>query len=117
MASKCLMPGDGRGLRPFRWWQLPLRSLFRTYAADVRHWARLDDSKFRARLVQDARHVAESKLPAVFPVEGSVIEVATSNFGIKRCHSCPAAGQPHQLAPAPPRPGDGEPAAAPTVRR
>lgn len=27
-ASKRLKPGDGRELQRFRWWQLPLRSLF-----------------------------------------------------------------------------------------
>ncbi|MEW1868173.1 hypothetical protein AB0420_08335 [Streptomyces caelestis] len=121
------MPGDGGGLRPLRWWQLSLRSLFwlhpdtadghtRTYAVGVRHWARLDDGKIRARLFQDARHVAEAKPPAVFPIEGGVIEVATSNFG-KRCRHCPTAGQPHQLTPVRPRPRDGEPASAPTTRR
>ncbi|MGW0607682.1 hypothetical protein [Streptomyces sp. NPDC002640] len=106
------MPGDGRELRPFRWWQLPLRSLFwlrpgaadgrtRTYAVDVRHWARLDDSKIRAHLFQDGRHVAQSKLPALFPVEGGVIEVEMSSFGIRRCHYRPTAGRPHQLTPDP----------------
>ncbi|GAA4335297.1 hypothetical protein BJY14_000653 [Actinomadura luteofluorescens] len=27
-AAKRLKPGDGRELQRFRWWQLPLRSLF-----------------------------------------------------------------------------------------
>ncbi|WP_040905736.1 hypothetical protein [Streptomyces griseoflavus] len=65
------MPGDGRELQPFRWRRPPPRSLFRlrpetaegptgTYAVDVRHRARLDDGKIRARLLQDARHVAEA---------------------------------------------------------
>ncbi|OON76635.1 hypothetical protein [Streptomyces tsukubensis] len=114
-ASKRLGPGDGRALKRFRWWQMPLRSLFwirlpgadgvagpaALHAIDVRHWARLDDSKIRAHLFLDGRHAAESRLPAVFPVEGGVIEVAMSNYGIKRCHYCPSVGQPRQLTPDP----------------
>ncbi|MFF9063125.1 hypothetical protein ACF09K_31185 [Streptomyces sp. NPDC014882] len=111
-ASRHLKPGDGRELQRFRWWQLPLRSLFwlrlpgagghdRLHAVDVRHWARLDSGKIRAHLFLDGRHVAESKLPAVFPVDGGVIEVAMSSYGIKRCHYRPSGGQPRQLTPDP----------------
>ncbi|MEU5715552.1 hypothetical protein AB0G71_07125 [Streptomyces sp. NPDC020403] len=78
-----------RELRPFRRRQPPLPSLFRLhpatadghsrmYAVDVRHGVRLDDGKICARLFQDARRLAEAKLPAAFPVEGGVIEVATT---------------------------------------
>ncbi|MEV8129072.1 hypothetical protein AB0P07_34365 [Streptomyces sp. NPDC085944] len=80
-ASKRLKPGDGRELQRFRRRQLPLRSPFwlrlpdaygraRRYAVDVRHWARLDTSRIRAHLLLDARHTAESSLPAVFPSTG-----------------------------------------------
>ncbi|MFJ6461847.1 hypothetical protein ACIQM0_12470 [Streptomyces sp. NPDC091387] len=111
-ASKRLKPGDGRELQRFRWWQPPVRSLFwlrlpgdggqeRLHAVDVRHWARLDNSRIRAHLFTDGRHVAESKLPAVFPVDGGVIEVAMSSYGIKRCHYRPLDGQPSQLTPDP----------------
>ncbi|MFI0508435.1 hypothetical protein ACH3Y9_04695 [Streptomyces sp. WSLK1-5] len=113
-ASRRLKPGDGRELQRFRWWQLPLRSLFwlrlpgtgghgdvRVHAVDVRHWARLDNSRIRAHLFLDGRHVAESKLPAIFPVDGGVIEVAMSNWGIRRCHYRPLDGQPRQLTPDP----------------
>ncbi|MFH8561395.1 hypothetical protein [Streptomyces sp. NPDC017988] len=111
-ASKRLKPGDGRELQRFRLWQLPLRSLFwlrlsgaggqsRLHAVDVRHWARLDNSRIRAHLFLDGRHVAESKLPAVFPVDGGVIEVAMSNYGIRRCHYRPSGGPPRQLTPDP----------------
>ncbi|MFJ6697957.1 hypothetical protein ACIQM4_18080 [Streptomyces sp. NPDC091272] len=111
-ASKRLRPGDGRELQRFRGWQLPLRSLFwlrlhgpdghaHRYAVDVRHWARLDSGRIRAHLFLDGRHTAESKLPAIFPVEGGVIEVAMSNFGIRRCHYRPSAGEPRQLTPDP----------------
>ncbi|MFF5897054.1 hypothetical protein ACFY8O_14120 [Streptomyces argenteolus] len=111
-ASRRLKPGDGRELQRFRWWQLPVRSLFwlrlagdggqeRLYAVDVRHWARLDNSRIRAHLFLDGRHVAESKLPALLPVDGGVIEVAMSIYGIKRCHYRPLDGQPSQLTPDP----------------
>ncbi len=81
----------------------PLRSLFwlrlpgadgdaGLYAVDVRHWARWDTSRIRAHLFLDGRHVAESKLPAVFPVDGGVIEVAMSDYGVKRCHYRPGTG-------------------------
>ncbi|AXQ56302.1 hypothetical protein [Streptomyces koyangensis] len=111
-ASRRLKPGDGRELQRFRWWQLPARSLFwlrlagddgqeRLYAVDVRHWARLDNSRIRAHLFLDGRHVAESKLPALLPVDGGVIEVAMSSYGIKRCHYRPLDGQPSQLTPDP----------------
>jgi hypothetical protein len=110
--SKRLKSGDGRQVQGFRWWQLPVRSLFsiqltggddpaRTYAVDVRHWAQLDDSKVRAHLFVDGRHLAESKVPASFPVEGGRIDVAMSNYGIKRCHFVPAHGAPRQLSPDP----------------
>ncbi|UPT46795.1 MULTISPECIES: hypothetical protein [Streptomyces] len=111
-ASRRLKPGDGRELQRFRWWQLPVRSLFwlrllgdggqeRLHAIDVRYGARLDDSRIRAHLFLDGRHVAESKLPALFPVDGGVIEVAMSSYGIKRCHYRPLGGRPSQLTPDP----------------
>lgn len=79
--SRRLKPGDGRELRQSHWWQ-PFRSLFwlqlpgadgpaRLYAVDVRHWARLGNSRIRAHLFTDGRHLAESKLPAVSPVDGA----------------------------------------------
>ncbi|MGW8692320.1 hypothetical protein ACWGNY_20675 [[Kitasatospora] papulosa] len=111
-ASRRLKQGDGRELQRFRWWQLPFRSLFWLripgahgqqclYAVDVRHWARLDDSRIRAHLFLEGRHLAESKLPALFPVDGGVIEVAMSSYGIRRCHYRPSGGRPSQLAPDP----------------
>lgn len=126
-ASKRLKSGDGRELQPFRRRQLPFRSLFwlrlpgdgrraYLYAIDVRHWARLDNSRIRAHLFLDGRHVAESKLPAVFPVDGGVIEVAMSGYGIRRCHYRPSDGQPSQLTPDPASAEGGGRASVPAIR-
>ncbi len=109
LASRRLKPGDGRELQRFRWWQLPIRSLFwirptgdaHVYAVDVRHGAQLDESKVRAHLFVNGRHELESKLPASFPVVGGAIEVAMSAYGIKRCHYVPVSGTPQQLTPDP----------------
>jgi hypothetical protein len=109
LASRRLKPGDGRELQRFRWWQLPIRSLFwfrptgdaHAYVVDVRHGAQLDDSKVRAHLYVNGRHELESKLPASFPVAGGAIEVAMSAYGIKRCHFVPVSGTPEQLTPDP----------------
>jgi hypothetical protein len=111
-AARRIKAGDGRPIQRFRWWQMPVRSLFsirltgsdggvRTYAVDVRHWAQLDDSKVRAHLFVDGRHAAESKMPASFPVDGGSIAVAMSNFGVRRCDYIPAQGAPRQLSPDP----------------
>ncbi|MFG3335273.1 hypothetical protein ACGFZZ_25095 [Streptomyces tendae] len=126
-ASKRLKPGDGRALQRFRWWQLPLRSLFwlrlpgagghaRVHAVDVRHWARLDSGRIRAHLFLDGRHVAESKLPAAFPVEGGVIEVAMSNYGIRRCHYRPLGDSRVSSRPTRRRRRGGGRASPPAVR-
>ncbi|MFJ4854156.1 hypothetical protein [Streptomyces sp. NPDC088730] len=61
----------------------------------------MDNSRIRAHPFLDGKHVAESKLPAAFPVYGGVIEVAMSSHGIKRCHYRPLDGQPPQLTPDP----------------
>ncbi|MFI6908290.1 hypothetical protein ACIBKY_44010 [Nonomuraea sp. NPDC050394] len=105
--------GDGRPLQRYRWWQLPLgRALFHlppssdgrrpgTYAVDVRHWGNQSGGESTAHLYLDGRHHAQSKIPAVFPLECGVIEVATSSFGIKRCHFVTTTGEEHQLVPDP----------------
>jgi uncharacterized integral membrane protein len=70
------------------------------YAIDVKHQ---NQSKgyVSAHLYLDGRHHAESKVPAVFPVQGGTIEVGTSTFGLKRCHYVTAEGTEHQLVPDP----------------
>ncbi|HYO40345.1 MAG TPA: hypothetical protein VER39_11890, partial [Nocardioidaceae bacterium] len=94
-AARRVRPGDGRPLQPFRWWQLLSRSLFslslpgadgrRTvYTIDVRPMGD-EHGVVRAHLYRDGRHSASSRVPAALPVDGGVIEVAATVFGLKRC--------------------------------
>lgn len=105
-AVKRVKGGNGRPLKRFRWWNLFTgRSLFHlqlagvAYAVDVRHWGDSETGEGRAHLYLDGRHHAESKTPAVFPVEGGEIEVAMSGFGVKRCHYVSGEGVERQLIP------------------
>jgi hypothetical protein len=113
LAAHRVKPGDGRPLKPFRWWQLFLgRSLLHlrligadgrklVYSVDVRHGGDKEDGVVRANLYRDGRHHAVSKTPASFPVEGGTIEVATTQFGVKRCHYVAVDGTERQLTPDP----------------
>lgn len=111
-AALRVKPGNGRSLKPYRWWQPTSRSLFYlplknadgrrvVYAVDTNHVKRLfsEEGKGEAHLYLDGRHHAESELPAAFPVEGGVIEVAATDFGLKRCHYVTAEGADYRLAP------------------
>jgi hypothetical protein len=111
LAAGRVKPGDGRPLQRFRWWQQLSRSLLYlslhdtdgrlvVYAVDVRP-AGDHDGRVLADLYRDGRHHASSKLPATFPVEGGVIEVAASMFGLKRCHYVAPGGAERQLVPDP----------------
>ncbi|MEV4706238.1 hypothetical protein [Actinoplanes sp. NPDC049316] len=111
-AAKRIKPGNGRALKPLRWWQLPFRAVFylplpqpddrqTVYAVNLPYRSDTGSGKARAHLYLDGRHHAESKLPAAFPVEGGTIEVAISAFGIKRCHYVTTAGAERQLIPDP----------------
>lgn len=110
-AARRVQSGDGRPLKPFRWWQQLSRALcyltlddgvgHRTvYAVEVRHMGD-SNGEVKAHLFRDGRHHAVSKVPAAFPVDGGTIEVATSQVGLKRCHYVTAAGTEHQLVPDP----------------
>jgi hypothetical protein len=115
-AAQRVKCGDGRPLKRFRWWQMFLgRALLHLqltgddgrrvlYAIDVRHWGSGENGEVVAHLYRAGRHHAESKVPAVFPVEGGAIEVATSAFGVKRCHYVAVDGAEHQLTPDPKSP-------------
>lgn len=110
-AAQRVKSGDGRALKRFRWWQMLSRALFRlrltdddgrqrVYAVDVRH-QKQSDGYVKAHLYLDGRHHAESRVPAVFPVQGGTVEVRASSFGLKRCHYVTAEGSEHQLTPDP----------------
>ncbi|MFI6276740.1 hypothetical protein [Streptomyces sp. NPDC050988] len=108
-AVQRVKPGDGRALKRFRWWQMLSRALFHLrltndagrqldYAVDVRH-QKQSDGYVKAHLYLDGRHHAESRVPAVFPVQGGNVEVRASNFGLKRCHYVTSEGAEFQLVP------------------
>ncbi|MEU9783345.1 hypothetical protein AB0H92_20705 [Streptomyces phaeochromogenes] len=110
-AVQRVKPGNGRPLKRFRWWQMLTRALFHlrlmnddgrptVYAVDVKH-QNASEGYVTAHLYLDGRHHAESKVPAVFPVQGGAVEVRTSGFGLKRCHYVTAEGAEHQLTPDP----------------
>ncbi|WP_299035018.1 hypothetical protein [uncultured Pseudokineococcus sp.] len=110
LAGRRLRPGDGRPLPPFRWWQVLGRSVMHLdlsgpgqrgprYAVDVRHGGDGSDGEVRARLYRDGRQEQVSKVPAVFPVAGGVVEVAVSAAGLRRCHHVTDDGTEHPLVP------------------
>ncbi|MFC8566948.1 hypothetical protein ACFUIW_14445 [Streptomyces sp. NPDC057245] len=109
-ALKRVVPGNGRPLKRFRWWQSLSRALFylrltagdgrqSVWAVDVKHGRQDSNGHVRAHLYLDGRHHAESRLPAVFPVPGGSVEVRASSFGLKRCHYVTDDGAEHQLVP------------------
>lgn len=110
-ATRKVRPGDGHALQRFRWWQPFSRSLLHvhlieedgqrhTWSIDVRHGGN-SDGEVLANLYRDGLHHARSKLPAVFPVPGGVVEVVVSGFGLKRCHYVSDGGDERQLMPDP----------------
>ncbi|WP_430789275.1 hypothetical protein [Actinoplanes sp. G11-F43] len=109
--------GNGRPLKRFRWWQPLSRSLMylpadapgrpAEYAVDVRHMRSENDmGETGAHLYRDGYQYARSVVPAVFPIEGGAIEVATTTFGLRRCHYVADDGTERQLVPDP-RSGEG----------
>lgn len=72
-----------------------------TYAVDVRRGGDASDGAVRARLYVDGALRAYSTLPARFEVPGGRIEVATSGFGLKRCHFVATDGTQTPLTPDP----------------
>lgn len=111
-AVQRVQAGNGRSLKPFRWWQPLSRALFylpltsvdgrkAVFAVDVPYWQQLltDDGKGKAHLYLDGKHHALSKLPAAFPVPGGTIIIEASTFGLKRCHYFTNEGNMQQLVP------------------
>jgi hypothetical protein len=111
-AARRVKPGTGRALKPFRWWQSLSRSLLYLrlttragerveYAIEVRHGGDPQTGEIMAQLYRNGTHIAQSKTPAAFPVEGGTIRVATSTFGLKRCDFVADDGRVQQLVPDP----------------
>lgn len=108
-AAQRVGPGDGHTLQRYRWWQPFSRALFhlrltgedgqrQTWSVDVRLWGD-SEGEVLAQLYRDGKHQARSTLPAVFPVPGGAIEVAASDYGLKRCHYVTHDGAERQLVP------------------
>lgn len=105
-AQKKIKAGDGHALKKYRFHHLFSRSLFykklqenddttHTYAVDVNYF----NEESTAELYRDGKHHSSSKLPAVFPVPGGVIEVATTTFGLKRMHFINEDNKEYLLSP------------------
>lgn len=104
-------PGDGRPLKPFRWWQMLRRSVLSIalpvddrmviYTVEVKHGGDLETGEVMARLYRGGRLAAESRVPARFAVPGGHIEVRTSEAGMRRCHFVAEDGTQQRLAPDP----------------
>jgi hypothetical protein len=112
IAAQRVKAGSGRSLKSFHWWQMLSRSLFYlssineddrqvVFAVDFSHWQQFfsDSGKGKVHLYRDGKHYAESKLPAVFPIDGGWIEVKSTVFGLKRCHFVTDEGAEYQLTP------------------
>lgn len=104
-------PGDDHPLQRYRWWQLFSRSLFHlrldgiagaseVWSVDVRHGGD-SNGEVWAKLYLNGRNHSRSKLPAAFAVRAGTIEVATSSYGLKRCHYVRDDGTSRMLAPDP----------------
>lgn len=109
-AARRVKVGNGRPLKNFRWWQPFSRGLFYLpltndddrqvyFDVDVSYWKFFfaNDGKGKADLYLDGKHYDESKLPAFFSVAGGTIEVASTIFGLKRCHYVTDDKVVHQL--------------------
>lgn len=100
-------PGDGSPLPRYRAWQLFSRSLFaleladHTFEVDVRHMRDSSSAKRPAALYRDGTQVLCGNLPVAFPVPGGVIEVAITQYGVKRMHHVADDGRERVLRPHP----------------
>lgn len=98
-ALKKVKSGDGSALKRYRSWHALWRTRFfhdhtdagtpHEYAVDVDLLALEPE----AVLYLDGRHQAKSELPAMLPVPGGTIEVATQLMGLKRMHFVPDEGR------------------------
>lgn len=108
-AARRLRDGDGGELSPFRVWQVLTRSLFHVrlpdetgasalWSVDVRHGGDENGDVWVA-FYRDRRQVARARPPAVMPVPGRTLDVATSGYGLRRCHYVPEVGRERPLVP------------------
>jgi hypothetical protein len=104
-------PGDGSRRQKYHFWQLFFRSLFdlelqdqtgsHLYEVDVRHMANSTTRTSPTSLYRDGIQIHRANLPVTFPLPGGVIEVATSQYGVKRMHLVRDDGAEHVLRPHP----------------
>jgi hypothetical protein len=113
--ARRVKPGDGRPLKPFRWWQMTTRSVLSislptpdvlgparsTYTVEVKHGGDAETGEIMASLYRNGRHEAVSKVPAHFPVPGGHIDVRTSEAGMRRAHFIAEDGTEQRLEPDP----------------
>jgi len=99
-------PGDGRALKPYRWWQTIWRTIFtielpepdgtqHEYAVDV------DYFDWTIRLYRDGVNTATASYPVKFEVPGGIIDVNLSLYGTSRMHFVSDDGDHTQLRPNP----------------
>lgn len=102
-------PGDGSTIQDFRFWQLFSRSVFvlddsvdgHVYEVDVRHGADSTSKRSPASLYRDGVQINRATLPATFPVPGGAVDVAVSQYGLKRMHFVADDGSERMLRPHP----------------
>lgn len=109
--AKRVKPGDGRLLKPFRWWQMTRRSVMSIalpvdgrqviHTVEVKHGGDAESGVVRAGLYLDGHLRARSRVPARFPVAHGHIEVRTSQLGLRRCHLVAYDGSQRPLEPHP----------------
>lgn len=109
--AKRVKPGDGRPLKPFRWWQLTRRSVMSIalpvdgrqvmHTIEVKHGGDAETGVVKAGLYLDGQLRAQSKVPARFPVTHGHVEVRTSKVGLRRCHFVAHDGTERRLVPDP----------------
>jgi hypothetical protein len=101
-----LEPGDDRPLQPFRYRDALTHTRFSLtlhgetdhqviYTVEVDYF----DSEMKADLYRNGHHHARATTPATFPVDGGVIEVELSTYGLKRMHYVTRTGEEHVLSP------------------
>lgn len=91
--------GDGRPLKALRWWEMMTRSVFylNQYAVEV-YFFRFEDN---IMVYRNGRQVAKGTESLKYEVAetGGQIEIALSDYGVKRMHYKEDTGQEQMLIP------------------